>query len=190
MKFSVPSSSAPVISCPYRINPPTDKQVDVVSDKVLAASFIQHFTSPWASPIRREKTGVIRVTVNSKKLKNSASLASFPSFASMRPSTSPAPDDILSPFAFLSIFRTIAVHKDKPFSQRLWKHNFKLFPSKATIGANDTDVFGHIISPVGIKSNTGKIEALTKHPTPNDTKQLLAPCWAAFLATIAPCAIW
>ena len=65
-KISVPPNSSPVTSRPYRINPPTAKQVDAILDKFLTAGLIQHSTSPWASPvvIIPKKSGGIHITVN------------------------------------------------------------------------------------------------------------------------------
>ena len=60
----------------------------------------------------------------------------------------------------------------KEFFLRLRKHNLKLCPSKATIGATDADFLGHTISPAGIMPNAQKVEALMKMPMPEDLKQL------------------
>ena len=60
----------------------------------------------------------------------------------------------------------------KEFFLRLRKHNLKLSPSKATIGATDADFLGHTISPAGIMPNAQKVEALMKMPMPEDLKQL------------------
>lgn len=56
-------------------------------------------------------------------------------------------------------------------STQLQKHNLKLSPSKATIGATDNDFPAHTISPAGIRPNASKIAALTKIPIPSDLKQ-------------------
>ena len=53
---------------------------------------------------------------------------------------------------------------------RLRKHNLKLSPSKATIGATDAEFLGHTISPTGIIPNAQKAEA--KMPMPEDLKRL------------------
>ena len=42
------------------------------------------------------------------------------------------------------------------FFLRLRKHNIKLSPSKATIGATDADFLRHTISPAGIMPNAQK----------------------------------
>jgi len=55
---------------------------------------------------------------------------------------------------------------------RLRKHNLKLSPSKATIGATNAKFLGHTISPAGIMPDAQKVEALTKMPMPKDLKQL------------------
>ena len=64
------------------------------------------------------------------------------------------------------------VANTKDLFLRLRKHNLKLSPSKATIGATDADFLGHTISPAGIMPNAKKVEALTKMPVPTDLKQL------------------
>ena len=60
--------------------------------------------------------------------------------------------------------------------KKLRKHNLKLSPSKAKIGATDADFLGHTISPAGIRPNVSKVAALTKMPMPSDLKQL----WSLF----------
>ena len=92
-KITVPPNISPVTSRPYRMNAPTTKYMNTVYDKFPAASLIQHSTSLWASPVMviPENSGDIRITVNYKKLKKTAPLASFPSLASMRLSTNVAP---------------------------------------------------------------------------------------------------
>ena len=60
----------------------------------------------------------------------------------------------------------------RAFFKQLRKHNLKLSPSKAKIGATEADFLGHTISPAGIKPNAGKVAALTKMPMPKDLKQL------------------
>ena len=57
------------------------------------------------------------------------------------------------------------------------KHNFKLSPSKATIGATSAGFLGHTISSDGIMPNAQKVEALTKMPTSKDLKRY-SPFWA------------
>ena len=56
--------------------------------------------------------------------------------------------------------------------KRLRKHNLKLSPSKAKIGATDADFLGHTISPAGIRPNASKVAALMSMPMPKDLKQL------------------
>ena len=51
--------------------------------------------------------------------------------------------------------------------KKLQKHNLKLSPSKAKIGATDADFLGHTISPAGIRHNASKVAALTKMPMPS-----------------------
>ena len=56
--------------------------------------------------------------------------------------------------------------------ERLRKHNLKLSPSKARLGATDADFLGHSISPAGVRPNADKVSALTLMPMPRDLKQL------------------
>ena len=69
-EISVLPKSSPNTSRPYRIIPPTAKQMDAVLEKFFAAGLIQHSTSPWASPVVviPNILGGIRITVNYKKL--------------------------------------------------------------------------------------------------------------------------
>ena len=60
----------------------------------------------------------------------------------------------------------------KDFFLRLRKHNLKISPSKATIGATDADFLGHTISPTGTMPKAKKVDSLTKMPMPTDLKQL------------------
>ena len=56
--------------------------------------------------------------------------------------------------------------------QRLRKHNLKLSPAKAKLGATNADFLGHTISSTGVSPNAGKATALTKMPMPANVKQL------------------
>ena len=56
--------------------------------------------------------------------------------------------------------------------ERLRKHNLKLSPSKARLGATDADFLGHSISPAGARPNAENVSALTLMPMPRDLKQL------------------
>ena len=56
--------------------------------------------------------------------------------------------------------------------ERLRKHNLKLSPSKARLGATDADSLGHSISLAGVRSNADKVSALTLMPMPRDLNQL------------------
>ena len=58
------------------------------------------------------------------------------------------------------------------FFERLRKHNLKLSPSKARLGATDADFLGHSISPAGVCPNAEKASAFTLMPMPRDLKQL------------------
>ena len=55
--------------------------------------------------------------------------------------------------------------------ERLRKHNLKLSPSKAKIGATKTDFLEHTIPPNGVSPNADKVAALTKMPMPSNVKQ-------------------
>ena len=76
----VSPNSSPVTCRPYRINPPIATLMDAVLDKFRAVGFIQHPTSPWASPVVviPTKTGSIRITVNCKKLNKLSVLGELP----------------------------------------------------------------------------------------------------------------
>ena len=69
-EIKVPTGTQPIQSRPYRLNPVLYKQVDAILDSYLAASLIQHSTSPWSSPrVCVQKTsGGIRITVNYQKI--------------------------------------------------------------------------------------------------------------------------
>ena len=56
--------------------------------------------------------------------------------------------------------------------ERLRKHNLKLSPSKARLGATDVDFVGHSISPACVRPNAENVSALTLMPMPRDLKQL------------------
>ena len=63
--------------------------------------------------------------------------------------------------------------------ERLRKHNLKLSPSKARLGATDADFLGHPISPAGMRPNAAKKSAFIKLPMPRDLNQM-RPCWAVW----------
>ena len=48
--------------------------------------------------------------------------------------------------------------------ERLRKHNLKLYPAKALLGATDADFLGHSIPPAGVRPNAEKQSALIKFP--------------------------
>ena len=58
--------------------------------------------------------------------------------------------------------------------ERLRKHNIKLSPSKARLGATDANFLRHSISPAGLRPNAEKVPALTNIPMPTDVKQVRA----------------
>ena len=59
--------------------------------------------------------------------------------------------------------------------ERLRKHNLKLSPSKARLGATDANFLGHSISPAGLRPNEEKVSALINicllytSPSPRDS---------------------
>ena len=60
----------PIQSRPCRPNPVLSKQAEPILDSYIAAGLIQHFTSPWSSPLvcAPKKSGGIQITVNYRKL--------------------------------------------------------------------------------------------------------------------------
>ena len=56
--------------------------------------------------------------------------------------------------------------------QRLRKHNLKLSPAKAKLGATNADFLGHAISSAGVSPYADTVAALTKIPMPTNVKQL------------------
>ena len=68
--------------------------------------------------------------------------------------------------------RSLHVAIMKEFFLRLRKHNLKLSPSKATIGATDANFLGHAISPAGVMPNAQTVEALMKMSVPKNLKQV------------------
>ena len=69
---------------------------------------------------------------------------------------------------------TAHVENMRALFERLRKHNLKLSPSKARLGATDADFVGNSISPDGVRPDADKISALTKMPMPRDLKQVSA----------------
>ena len=55
---------------------------------------------------------------------------------------------------------------------RLRKHDLKLSPSKARLGATELDFVGHSISPAGLHPDTNKVRAMTEMPMPTNISQL------------------
>ena len=58
--------------------------------------------------------------------------------------------------------------------ERLRKHNLKLSPSKARLGATDANFLGHSISRASLRPNAEKVSALVNMPIPVDVKQVRA----------------
>ena len=67
-----------------------------------------------------------------------------------------------------------ATHVDniRSLFERLGKHNLKLSPYKAKLGATDADFLGHNISSCGVSSNADKVADVTLMPMPTTVKQL------------------
>ena len=55
---------------------------------------------------------------------------------------------------------------------RLRRHNLKLSPAKAKIGATTADFLGHTITAGGFSPNSDKVAALVKMPMPKNKKQV------------------
>ena len=60
-------------------------------------------------------------------------------------------DVIVFDFAPVAHVRTI-----RSLYERLRKHNLKLYPSKARLGATDANFLGHSIFPAGLRPNAKK----------------------------------
>ena len=60
----------------------------------------------------------------------------------------------------------------RDFLSRLEKHNLKLAPSKATIGATEISFVGHSVSGSGLRPDANKVSALVNMPAPKDVGQL------------------
>ena len=60
----------------------------------------------------------------------------------------------------------------REFLSRLRKHDLKLSPSKARLGATELDFLGHSISPAGLHPDTNKVRAMTEMPMPTNISQL------------------
>ena len=79
-KITAPPQCAPLTSPPYRINPNLAEKADAVLDQYRTAGLIQHFTSPYSSPMVAipKKDGGVRITINYKKLNAISSLGQLP----------------------------------------------------------------------------------------------------------------
>ena len=69
-----------ITSRPHRINPILAKEVEATLNQYLAAGLIQHWTSPYSSPLVAipKKSGDVRITVNYKKLNQISKLSQLP----------------------------------------------------------------------------------------------------------------
>ena len=54
--------------------------------------------------------------------------------------------------------------------------NLKLNPEKLTVGAQEVEYFGHIISVDGLRPDPAKVKAIQDMPPPT-TKRNFKPCW-------------
>ena len=75
-------------------------------------------------------------------------------------------DVIIDPVAHVRTIRSLF--------ERLQKHNLKLSPSKARLGATDANFLGHSICPAGLRPNAENVSALTNMPMPTDVEQVRA----------------
>ena len=113
-EITVPPNSSRVASRPYRISPLTDKKVNAVLDKFLAAGLIQHSTPPWTSPVVviPKTSADIRITVNYKKLNKFSILGQLPIPRVEEVLDRLGTGRIFSLFDLVSSFHHITVHKD------------------------------------------------------------------------------
>ena len=118
-EISVPEGSAPVTSWPHRINPILAKEVDATLNQFLAASLVQHWTSPYSSPLVAisKKSGGVRITVNYKKLNKISSVSQLPIPHVDQVLDSLGKGRVFSLFDLVSSFHQITAHKDTvPFT--------------------------------------------------------------------------
>ena len=113
-EISVPAGSAPDTSRPHRIKPILAKEVDATLNRYLAAGLIQHSTSPYSSPlvVIPKKSGGVRITVNSKKLKRIRKFSQMPIPRVDKVLDSLGSGRVFSLFDLVSLFHHITVHKD------------------------------------------------------------------------------
>ena len=74
--------------------------------------------------------------------------------------------------------------------ERLRKHDLKLSPSKARLGATDANFLSHSFSPAGLRPKAQKVSALVKIPMPEGVKQIRAlmggiNCYRNFLPDLS-----
>ena len=80
-EISVPEGSAPVTCRPHRINPRWPRKwTRSLTSTRLAAGLIQHWTSPYSTPlvVFPKKSGGIRISLNCKKLNQTSKLSQLP----------------------------------------------------------------------------------------------------------------
>ena len=100
----------------------------------------------------------------------------------------PLPRRYLDDVIVLDADPILHVASMKEFFLRLRKHNLKLSPSKAAIGATDAHFLCHTIFPVGVMPKARKVEALMKCPS-RKTKNRYSPFWVDFRITGNSCEI-
>ena len=66
--------------------------------------------------------------------------------------------------------------------------NLKLNPEKLTVGVQEVEYFGHIISADGLRPDPAKVKAIQDMPPPNDKKELQTLLgMITYLAKFTPC---
>ena len=70
--------------------------------------------------------------------------------------------------------------------EQLRKHNLKLSPPKARLGATDADFLSHSISPTGVRQKAEKVSALSLHANvPRPETAALSPGWPFVLPKVS-----
>ena len=112
--ISVPEGNAPATSRPNRISLILARDMGTTLDHYLAAGLLQHSTSPYSSPlvVISKKSGVVRISVNYKKLKeiNSPSQLLIPHVGQALDSLGRG--RVFSLFDLVTSFHQITAHND------------------------------------------------------------------------------
>ena len=113
-EIKVPPGTRPIASRPYRSNPAISAQVNAILDSYLAAGFIQHSKSPWASPlvVVPKKDGSIRITVNYKRLNDVSIIGKLPIPRIDEVLESLGEGKVFTTFDLMSGFFQTAIHPD------------------------------------------------------------------------------